>query len=98
MHWLDSVSQQPVLPFFLAYIHLLLQSFCSNITHLNAFVAEFNSIKAHFSNKPPLLRRNASKSDVEMHMKSCYLLYQNAKVVAREELITGTVLVPATVF
>lgn len=98
MHWLESQSQQPVIIFFLAYIHLLLQSYCSNISNLNAFVAEFNSIKAIFSNKTLLLRGNASKKYVEMHMKSCFLLHQNAKVVAREELMTGTILVPAIVF
>ena len=96
MHWLQSQSQGPTLT-FLPSIYSLLQSYGSNISQLNAFVADFNSIKAIFGNKPTLLRGNASKSDVEVHMKSCFSLYQNAKVADREELIVDTIPFPAIV-
>lgn len=59
---------------------------------MNAFITDFNS---NFGNKT-VLRGNTSKSGVEIHMKSCCLLYQNTKVADRI-VPTSNSLFPAVV-
>lgn len=71
LHWLRCQFQEHML---IAYIHVHLQSYCSNIKQLNAFVINFNN-KTVFSNKVMVLRINASKSDVNVLGKTaaCYI-------------------------
>lgn len=71
---LAAMSVSGAYAYCIYYIHVHLQSYCSNIKQLNAFVINFNN-KTVFSNKVMVLRINASKSDVNVLGKTaaCYI-------------------------